>query len=133
MAKITDEIKQFVETVKISYVATADRKGMPNVSPKGPLRIVDNKTIAFADLFSKKTRENIKENPNVAVSVVDVDALRGYQFRGTAELITEGPLFDQICHEIERPYHITPKVKSIVKIHVKDIYDLAPPGEYYLE
>jgi predicted pyridoxine 5'-phosphate oxidase superfamily flavin-nucleotide-binding protein len=133
MVKITDEIRKFVETQKISYVATVNKKGVPNVSPKGPLRIVDNKTLAFADLFSKKTRDNLRVNPGIAVSVVDVEKKEGFQFRGQAQVLTDGPLFDQIVQEISKPYTKRPMVQSVVKIKVKEIHDLAPPGEYYLE
>ncbi len=133
LVKIPDEIKKFIETQKISYVATANKKGLPNVSPKGPLRVVDDKTLAFADLFSKKTRENLSENPQVAVSVVNEDEKSGYQFRGTAEVMTSGPLFVQISNDIAKPYHKRPVVQSVVKIKVKEIHDLTPPGEYYLE
>jgi predicted pyridoxine 5'-phosphate oxidase superfamily flavin-nucleotide-binding protein len=133
MVKITDEIRKFVETQKISYVATVNKKGLPNVSPKGPLRIVDDKTLAFADLFSKKTRDNLKNNPGIAVSVVDVEKKEGFQFRGKAEVLTDGPLFDRIVQEISKPYRKTPLVQSVVKIRVKEIHDLAPPGKYYLE
>ncbi len=133
MVKITDEIRKFVETQKISYVATVNKKGHPNVSPKGPLRIVDDKTLAFADLFSKKTRDNLKENPWIAVSVVDVGKKEGFQFRGKAEILTDGPLYEQIVEEISKPYTKRPMVQSVVKIGVKEIHDLAPPGEYYLE
>jgi predicted pyridoxine 5'-phosphate oxidase superfamily flavin-nucleotide-binding protein len=131
--KITDEIRKFVETQKISYVATVGKKGLPNVSPKGPLRVIDDKTLAFADLFSKKTRENLRDNPWIAVSVVDVERKEGFQFRGKAEVMTQGPLYEQITEDISKPYTKRPVVQSVVKIRVKEIHDLAPPGEYYLE
>ncbi len=133
MVKITYEIGKFVETQKISYLATTNKKGHPNVSPKGPLRIADNKTLAFADLFSKKTNDNLKENPWIAVSVVDAGKKEGFQFRGKAEVLTDGPLFEQIVKEISKPHTKRPMVQSMVKIRVKEIHDLAPPGEYYLE
>jgi predicted pyridoxine 5'-phosphate oxidase superfamily flavin-nucleotide-binding protein len=133
MVKITDDIRKFIEKQKISYVATASKKGLPNISPKGPLRVVDDKTLAFADLFSKKTRDNLKDNPWIAVSVVDVERKEGFQFRGKAEILTHGPLFVQITGDISKPYTKRPVVQSVVKIRVKEIYDLAPPGEYYLE
>ncbi len=133
MVKITDEMRKFISTRKISYVATVGKNGLPNVSPKGPLRVIDDKTLAFADLFSKKTRNNLAENPQIAVSVVDEDKKEGFQFRGKAEVLRSGPLFVQISNDISKPYHKRPVIQSVVKITVKEIHDLAPPGEYYLE
>lgn len=131
--KITDEMRKFIETQKISYVATVGKKGLPNVSPKGPLRVIDDKTLAFADLFSKKTRDNLAENPQIAVSVVDEEKKEGFQFRGKAEVLTSGDLFVRVSNDISKPHRKRPVVQSVVKIKVKEIYDLAPPGEYYLE
>ena len=133
MVKITDDMKKFIDTRKISYVATVGKKGLPNVSPKGPLRVIDDKTLAFADLFSKKTRDNLAENPQIAVSVVDEEKKEGFQFRGKAVVHTSGPLFVKISNDISKPYTKRPVVQSVVEIKVKEIHDLAPPGEYYLE
>lgn len=133
MVTISDEVKQFVESQKVSYVATSSDKGKPNVSPKGTLRVVDDRTIAFCDLFSKKTHKNLQKNPWVAVSVVNEEELKGYQFVGTAEEIEEGPLFDRMEKEVTVPGKWAPTIKRVIKVDVKEMYDLAPPGEYYLE
>lgn len=133
MARITDEMKAFIEGQKVSFVATSSKKGKPNVSPKGTVRVVDDKTLAFCDLFSRKTHRNLQENPWVAVSVVDEDELKGYQFVGPSEEIEEGPLFEWMEKEIAVPGKWKPTIKRVIKINVKEIHDLAPPGEYYLE
>lgn len=46
---ITDELKQFIEQQKIFFVATADRDGRVNVSPKGmdSLRVIDGNRIIW--------------------------------------------------------------------------------------
>jgi predicted pyridoxine 5'-phosphate oxidase superfamily flavin-nucleotide-binding protein len=63
MAKLNQEMKDLIEGQKLSFVATADRGGKPNVSPKGSIFVVDDETLAFADLYSQKTRANLKDNP----------------------------------------------------------------------
>lgn len=133
MVTISDDVKKFVESQRVSYVATGSKKGKPNVSPKGKVRVIDDRTLAFCDLFSKKTHKNLLENPLIAVSVVNEDELKGYQFVGTAEQITEGPLFDRMSREMSIPHKWAPSLKRVIKIKVKEIYDLTPPGEYYLE
>lgn len=49
--------------------------------------------------FCLKTRQNLEKNPKVAVTVIDLANAKGYQLKGTAELISSGPLFEQFGRE----------------------------------
>ena len=90
MTKIPQEIQEFIKG-KMGWVATASPDGIPNSTPKGSVRVIDDEHLVFADLFSCKTRENLKSNPKVAVTVIDAKSLKGYQLKGSAELLTDGP------------------------------------------
>ena len=85
-AKSPAELQEFIKG-KQGWIAAAARDGTPNVSIKGSLRLLDEEHLIFADLFSLKTRNNLKENPKVAVMVYDGETRRGYLFKGTAEQI----------------------------------------------
>ena len=126
---IPDEVKQFL-TGKVGWVATASRDGMPNVSIKGSLRVLDEGHLVFADLFSVKTRKNLEENPKVAVMVADVATREGYILKGTAELLTEGPVYDRIIEELKKAPRKMPDPKYAVKITVTEVYDqgMGPNG-----
>jgi predicted pyridoxine 5'-phosphate oxidase superfamily flavin-nucleotide-binding protein len=125
MAKLTQEMKDMIQTQKISYVATADQRGRVNVSPKGSIFVVDDETLAFADLYSQKTRANLKVNPHIALAVVDLKALKGYQFKGKAELLEEGNVYnDVICYLETLPMEL-PDPEYVVKIKVEEIFDLS--------
>lgn len=125
VAKLTQEMKDLIETQKVCFVATADRQGRPNVSPKGSIYVVDDETLAFADLYSQKTRENLKSNPNIAVAVADLKALKGYQFKGKAELLEEGNIYnDVLCYIQTLPMKL-PDPQHVVKIKIEEIFDLS--------
>ncbi len=125
MAKLTQEMKDLIETQKICFVATADRQGKPNVSPKGSIYVVDDETLAFADLYSQKTRANLMSNPNIAVAVVDLKALKGFQFKGKAELLGEGNIYnDVVCYIQTLPMKL-PDPQHVVKIEIEEIFDLS--------
>ncbi len=125
MAKLTQEMKALIEAQKISYVATADRSGRVNVSPKGSIFVVDEETLAFADLYSRKTRTNLKTNPHIALAVVDLKTLKGYQFKGRAELLEEGDVYnDVICYLETMPMKL-PDPEYVVKIKIEEIFDLS--------
>ena len=47
---ITSEIKNFLNTQKLGYVATVSSDGLPNISPKGTIIAWSSEILAFADI-----------------------------------------------------------------------------------
>ena len=108
---------------KMGWVATATNDGVPNVTPKGSVRVLDDQHVVFADLFSLKTRQNLEKNPSVAVTVVDAATHKGYQIKGNAELISSGPLYDQMAQQLKQSAPSLPAPIYVVKIAVEAVYD----------
>ena len=102
MPTLTQQMKQVLKQQPVLMVATSDDQGRPNVSPKGALKIVDEDKLVLADFFSQKTRANLDVNPSIAVAAVDPQTYEGYQFKGWAELLAEGPLFEEMAGLLER-------------------------------
>ncbi|MDR1873284.1 MAG: pyridoxamine 5'-phosphate oxidase family protein [Deltaproteobacteria bacterium] len=128
MALISQEIRDFVAG-KLGWVGTVDGQGVPNLSPKGTVQVLDDQTIIFADLFSLKTRANLEKNPQVAVAVVEASPPQGYQFKGKAELLTSGPLYETVAKKLKDAGLGLPDPKYVVKIAVEEIYSLSPGPE----
>ena len=122
MAKIPDEVQEFVKN-KMAWVATASPDGVPNATPKGTVQVIDEEHIVFADLFSLKTRDNLQNNPKVAVTVVDLEKYKGYQFKGSAELVDSGPIFDRVVEQLKKAPMQLPHPKYVVIITVDSIFD----------
>ena len=120
--KIPQNIQAFIKG-KMAWVSTASLDGTPNATPKGSVQVIDDEHLVFADLFSLKTRENLKANPKVAVTVVEVTSLKGYQLKGTAEMLTVGPLFDQVAERLKTAPKKMPPLVYVVRITVDSIYD----------
>ena len=59
MVVITEEIKNFVNFQKLGYVATVSNDNTPNLSPKGTIMVLDEFHIAFANIQSPNTVENL--------------------------------------------------------------------------
>lgn len=125
MVVIPKEIKDYL-TGKVAWIATADKNGVPNLAPKGTLAVLDDQSLVFADLFSLKTRKALEENPNVAVAVIDPAGPSGYQFKGASELLTSGPVYDQISANVQAAIPGVGAPKYVVKIAVTEIYSLTP-------
>jgi uncharacterized protein len=122
MVKIPQAVQEFMKG-KMGWVATASPDGMPNATPKGSVRVIDDEHLVFADLFSRKTRENLLKNPKVAVTVVDEKSHKGFQIKGVAELLTAGQLFDQMAEELKKAPMKLPPAKYVVKIKVDAVFD----------
>jgi hypothetical protein len=122
MASIPKHVQEFFPG-KMAWVATASREGVPNVTPKGTVRVMDDQHVIFADLFSLKTRRNLEQNPRVAVTVIDAATAKGYQIKGTAELVSSGPLYDQMAEQLKQSSPSLPSPKYAVKIAVDSVYD----------
>ena len=122
MAKIPKEVQEFLPG-KMGWVATASPAGVPNTTPKGTVKILDDEHLLFADLFSLKTRENLEKNSNVAITVVDEKNFKGYQLKGSAELLASGPLYDQVSEELKQAPMELPSPRYVVKITVESVYD----------
>lgn len=122
MVSIPKEVQDFLPG-KLAWVATASRDGEPNVTPKGTLKLLDENHVVFADLFSLKTRKNLLENNKVAVTVADTSTAKGYQIKGTAEVVDSGPLYDTTSKQIESLQKGLPAVHHVVKITVEAVFD----------
>lgn len=122
MVNIPKNVQDFFAG-KMGWVATASRAGIPNVTPKGTIKVLDDQHLLFADLFSLKTRQNLGENPQVAVTVIDAATHKGYQVKGTAELLSSGPLYEQTVAALKKAPAPLPTPKYVVKIAVESVYD----------
>jgi hypothetical protein len=122
MASIPKHVQEFLPG-KMGWVGTASLDGMPNVTPKGTVQLLDDQHIVFADLFSLKTRRNLEQNPKVAVTVIEPNGTKGYQMKGTAELLTSGPLYDRIASELKQKSANLPTPRYVVKIAVEAVFD----------
>ena len=122
MAKIPQEMQEFMKG-KMAWVATASPDGVPNTTPKGTVQVIDDEHIVFADLFSLKTRDNLQKNPKAAVTVIDMETKKGYQFKGPAQMVDSGPIFDQMVEKLKKAPMKLPNPKNVVIITVDSIFD----------
>jgi len=96
MGLLTEEIKDFVSKAKLGFIATVCPDGTPNLSPKGTTIVWDEVYLAFADIHSPGTVQNLLQNPSIEINVVDVFTRKGYRFKGTAKVFSEGEIFNKV-------------------------------------
>ena len=101
MPKITDNVAELLEKRQFVSVATATLDGHPNTAPKFFFR-AKGTFIYLIDYVIGKTIENLRKNPRVSVSFMDLDSLEAYRLNGAAELIEKGKIFEKILKEWDR-------------------------------
>jgi predicted pyridoxine 5'-phosphate oxidase superfamily flavin-nucleotide-binding protein len=124
---ITHDIREFVNRVRLGFVATVCPDGSPNLSPKGTTIAWDNHHLAFADIHSPGTIDNLLTNPSVEVNVVDVFLRKGYRFKGQSIILTEGETYASVL-SFYRDAGLQYKINHIVMIKVERIIPVLSPA-----
>ena len=127
MVTISKDIKNFVNSQKLGYVATVSSDGTPNLSPKGTIIVVDDSTLVFADIRSPQTIQNIQENPSIEINVVDPFQRLGYRFKGSGKIINDGEEFKKIL-DYYKNAGIKSKINSVVVIDIKSMSEVTSPS-----
>ena len=118
MAKLPQMVKEAISKQEIFPVATSDSQGMPNVVYIKYLKVVDDQTILIADNYLHKTRDNILRNPKLSCVVLDEEK-GSFQIKGSAERLTQGPLYEDIQKWVSDKL---PKEAAVV-LRVEQIYN----------
>jgi predicted pyridoxine 5'-phosphate oxidase superfamily flavin-nucleotide-binding protein len=125
MARITNEMREITEKARVPVVATATVDGKPNAVPITFTKVISDDEILIMDNFMQKTRQNIDENPQVAISVWDMESNKAFQFKGYARIESTGKTFDEGVRWVRsKSPRLNPKAAVIVK--VDEIYIQVP-------
>ena len=117
MAKLSNEAKKIIGEFGPALIATANKQGKPNVSPKGSFRVLDDEHVVFANIASPRTMSNLKENPQLTAIMLERSGRKGCRIWGKAEILDSGNLFDSLSAEFA-PKGM--KVKNVVRVTVEE-------------
>jgi predicted pyridoxine 5'-phosphate oxidase superfamily flavin-nucleotide-binding protein len=124
---LTGDMKRVVNEQKLGFVATVNSDGTPNLSPKGTTTVWDDDHLVFADIRSPGTIANLRLNPVVEINVVDPIVRKGYRFKGFAEVLTSGKLFEEIILFYHDRGTRNP-IRAVVLVEVKKASALISPA-----
>ena len=92
--RITPDLAAFVEAQTSIFLATASREGQPYIQhrggPPGFLRVLDDKTIGFADFSGNRqyiSLGNLAENPKAHLFLIDYAHRRRVKIWGEARVV----------------------------------------------
>jgi predicted pyridoxine 5'-phosphate oxidase superfamily flavin-nucleotide-binding protein len=92
---ITPDVAAFISEARSFYLATANGDGQPYIQhrggPQGFLRVLDEKTLAFADFAGNRqyiTTGNLADNPRAFIFLMDYAKRRRLKIWGRARVVT---------------------------------------------
>lgn len=137
MKALSDDLIQFFHKQSFVIVSTIDKTGSPHNSCKGIVKINKNGQIYLLDLYNAQTFENLRSNPNIAVTAVDEHKFIGFSLKGKAKLIKKDSLSSHIITDWEKKIaqRITKRVLKNVageKGHRHHPEALLPTPEYMI-
>ena len=127
MGVLDAPMKLLVERQRLGFVATVCPDGTPNLSPKGTTVVWNDDHLVFADIHSPGTVANLRSNPAVEINVVDVIVRKGYRFKGSARVLGDGALFDEILAFLRKRV-VSSSIKHIVLVKVERAVPLVSPA-----
>ncbi len=124
--KIPEKIQKVIAEQTLHLIATASKKGKPNLIYVKFLKVFSKTQLMIADNKFFKTEKNLLENPKIAIVVFDKKEGRTYQLKGSVEIFKEGSVFEECVKWVKKTRIKEAKSamvpKAAVLMNVKEIY-----------
>jgi hypothetical protein len=131
MIEITADMHVIIKQAILSFVATVNKDGTPNLSPKASLTVT-NGILYLADIASPQTILNLGRNPAIEINVVDIFQRRGYRFKGRALILPPGDdEYLMIANSVRATNGPEYSVDHVVKIETTSIIPLLSPAHIF--
>jgi predicted pyridoxine 5'-phosphate oxidase superfamily flavin-nucleotide-binding protein len=126
MVQIPEEaLRLIVKNGNVVFVGSADANGVPNISPRFVLAVIENERLLFLDAFKHKTFQNLNTSKKVSVAVIDKETMGGFQIKGETEEVTDKNLVAEASKKL-REYGISAKPQRAWVITAREIFSLKP-------
>jgi predicted pyridoxine 5'-phosphate oxidase superfamily flavin-nucleotide-binding protein len=84
---LTDAMRALIKNFNAGSVATVNADGTPSVSTKATFVVIDETTLAFGNIRSPGTVNNLLNRPAIEICFTDVLARKALRVTGTAKVI----------------------------------------------
>lgn len=129
MGILTEDMRRIIEA-ELGFIATVCPDGTPNLSPKGTTAVWDDDHLVFADLRSPGTIDNLRSNASIEINVVDQIVRKGYRFKGTAVVHTDGEVFERgiLFYEARGTVRARDRIHGIVIVAIERALPVTSPA-----
>lgn len=103
---------------------------VPNVVPVAFKQVAEDGMLFVGDVFLETTLRNLAANDGrIAISVYDAEHLEGYQIKGTAKWLSEGPVVDTFKEMVEQLFGGAATAKGALAITPERVIVTTPGGD----
>ena len=135
MAKMTKEVMgKFNDPTAIKVLATEGADGNLNNVPVMSLAALDDETLAFADMFLGKTKENLQATRNICAVAYVIPTTpgvmpAGFSVKGSfKEFLESGPIYDSFAQKAKE---MGMPIKGVGIIKVDEGWNITPASGAY--
>ena len=125
---LTADMKRLINEQRLGFFATVCADGSPNLSPKGTIAVWDDSHLAFGNIRSPRTLENLRRDPRIAINVVDPFTRKGYRFKGIASIIESGAAYERAAEFYRARGSKVSAFKEIVLIEIIEAQSIDSPA-----
>jgi predicted pyridoxine 5'-phosphate oxidase superfamily flavin-nucleotide-binding protein len=116
---LTEEMKSIIATYPLGFVASVNRDGTPNLSPKGTFVALNDKQLVFGHIRSPGTMGNIAERPVIEINFLDVLSRKAVRIRGRAFMFrSSAPEFTELFAALSGWKGYTEMMKAVVRVDI---------------
>ena len=123
---LNEQVKQLLKD-QLWYLATSSDE--PNAVPVAFKDVAEDGTLLVGDVFLDTTLKNIQANGKIAVSACNGSTMEGYQIKGTARYVTEGPVVDTFKKLVEDMFHGAATAKGALLITPERVIVTTPGAD----
>ena len=124
--RVTPELAAFVAELDTAFLATVSASGAPYIQhrggPKGFIKVLDEKTLAFADYAGNRqyiTLSNLAENDHAYLSLLDFARRRRIKLWGRARTVEDDPAL--LARLVDRGYRGRPERAILFTVEAWDV------------
>lgn len=124
MPVINEDIRAAMQGIIPSTIVTCSAEGVPNVAYISQVYYVDDEHIALSHQFFNKSISNIRENPQLCVSIVSPE--NAQMWRIDCRYLrseTTGKLFDEMNAQLEAIASMM-GMENVFKLKSADVYKI---------
>jgi hypothetical protein len=123
---VTPELAAFIAELDTAFLATVSAGGAPYIQhrggPKGFIKVLDEKTLAFADFAGNRqyiTLSNLAENDRASLFLLDFARRRRIKLWGRARMVEDDPAL--LARLVDRGYRGRPERAILFTVEAWDV------------
>lgn len=129
---LTSQIRSAAQESVLCWLASVDPDGQPNVTPKEAFALLDDDHVVVANIASPGSAKNIRYNPLVCLSFIDIFVQKGFKIKGVAvEYISSDEGYDNWLSPLRGIVGQRFPVNSIFVIQATSVEPIVAPS-YWL-